>query len=365
MKANVRYILYSVLVFFGLSLTAIWIGYTIQNSAPEDFRVFYESARAAFSGQSIYRTYGPINLPYWYLPWLAWFYIPLGLFSYGTAYVLYVSVSILCAFFAVDHFCNEYIPTSDRSERLFIVGMALSMCWLLFRVGQMDFILLAATGGMIYLIASNRGILAGAITPILLFKPHLYILYLPAALYKGKKQFLLGSLTVCLALIELSFLIIPDWPQQMLHMLAQSGQRTDNNWNFTTLPNMLGLQENWSGTANLPFTILLILVGFALLWKFRSLGTYPLLSLALAGSLFCAPRAYAYNFPLLIPAMIWICADWPKAIRFLFWLAAAILPFFFRFSSGTYLLVLAVFAAGLFKAQQTIQQTVSDVEHIR
>src|SRR6185369_10179723 len=95
--------------------------------------------------------------------------------------------------------------------------------------------------------------------------------------------------------------------------------------NFTTLPNLLGSQENWSGTANLPFTILLVVLAILVVWKFRSLPTLPLLSLALAASLFCAPRAYAYDLPLLIPAMIWFTAKEFKS-TFWLWIAGAFIP---------------------------------------
>jgi hypothetical protein len=132
-------------------------------------------------------------------------------------------------------------------------------------------------------------------------------------------------------------------------MLQQSGQRTDNNWNFTTFPNMLGFQENWSGTANLPFTFILIIVGLVSLWKFRELPLVPFLSLALAASLFCAPRAYAYNFPLLIPTAIWLSEKWTKG-SVLLWLALGISPLFFRYSSGAYSIVLVIFSLGLYKA---------------
>jgi len=337
-------------ITIGVTATFVFIRYTLIQSEPQDFRVFYDSAQAALSGGMIYNTYGPIHLPYWYFPWLAWFYIPFAFFSREVAYTIYTAISILCALTSVYFLAKKAAPDISLLDRLFMFCMTLLLCWLLFRVGQMDLILLAITVFTIYLIDSKKPFLAGLSTPILLFKPHLFIVFFPFATLKGGKRFFISAVTTTLALLVISFVVIPDWPLQMLRLLAASGQRTDNNWNFTTLPNLLGLQENWSGTANLPFTIVLILMGLVAVWSVRALPTLPLLSIALAGSLFCAPRAYSYNFPLLVPALIWLSANLPKPFFLLFWSVIGILPFLFRFSTGTYSIVLAAFIMGTVKA---------------
>jgi hypothetical protein len=359
-KPDIKYILYVTFVLLCLISTALWIGYTIINSTPEDFRVFYESAQQALSGKSMYRTYGPIELPYWYLPWLAWFYIPLAFFPPDVAYAIFIIASLLFGFLTVAFLLKRYVPGANALEISFVFSMVLLVCWLLFRVGQMDFLLLAAAVWMMHLIANHKVHIAAWMVPVLLFKPHLFVLFFPAALFKGKRTFLISATVVCLLLLILSFLIIADWPQQMFRMLGESGKRTDNNWGFITLPNMLGLQENWSGTANWQFTGILILAGALALWKIRELNTFTFLSISLAGSLFCAPRAYAYNLPLLVPAMIWLSADLAKPYRLFFWLAASLFLFLFRFSSETYLLVLVVFVASLLKVHRLTHQKAPD-----
>jgi hypothetical protein len=176
------------------------------------------------------------------------------------------------------------------------------------------------------------------------------LVFFPFAALKGRHRFIVGAFFFTAILLMLSFIFIPDWLLGMRSLLLQGGQRTDNNWNFTTLPNLLGYQENWSGTANLPFTIILFAMGIFGLWNVRQLPPVPLLSLALTASLFCAPRAYAYNLPLIIPSMIWLSAHWSKPVLVLFWIAAGVLPLYFRYSSATYLIILIVFIAGLYKA---------------
>lgn len=354
---DVRSLLRLIFITICGSSAVLFVAFTITHSEPHDFGVYYLSARAAISGANIYDGYGPYQLPYWYFPWLAWFYIPLGFFSFEVAYGIYITVSLLCAFAAITFLVGKFIPTADLPEKLFLFCMALVLCWLLFRVGQMDFILLGAVVLSIHLIDKGKAHLAGLLVPVLLFKPHLFIIFFPAALLKGGRKLLVSSSLSFLVIAAISFLIIPDWPQQMLRMLAESGGRTDNNWNFTTLPTLIGMQENWSGTANLPMTFGLVIIGLAVLWTFRALPTLPLLSLALAASLFCAPRAYSYNFPILIPAMVWVSSDLPKPLLLLFWFAAGALPFFFRFSTGSYWIVMAVLALTIFKAHKSLAGT--------
>ena len=353
-KLDIGLLLQLVFITIFASSAILFILFTITQGDAPDFGVYYYSAKTAISGGTIYDHYGFHNLPYWYFPWLAWFYIPLAFFSYQVAYVLYVIISLLCALITINYLVARMIPAANLPEKLFIFCMALVLCWLLFRVGQMDFILLGAVVLTTYLIDKEKPHLAGLFVPLLLFKPHLFIIFLPAALLKGGRKFLISSTLAFVVICAFSFLIIPDWPQQMLRMLAESGGRTDNNWNFTTLPTLLGMQENWSGTANLPLTFVLILISFVILWSFRALPTMPLLSLALTASLFCAPRAYSYNFPILIPAMIWISSDLPKPLLLLFWLAAGTIPFFFRFSTGSYSIVLVVLILSIWKAHKTL-----------
>lgn len=332
------------------------IGVTIAKSEGTDFDVFYYSARQALQGQTIYDTYGPVNLPYWYFPWLAWFYLPLAFFSREIAYSIYITISILCAAISINFLCQKMAPHTTVFERLLMLSMALTMCWLLFKVGQMDFILLAIAVLMMHYIDTQRSSLAGLLTPIILLKPHLFILFLIYLALKGGKFFILSAMSTMSILVATSFIIVPSWPLQMLELLQKSGQRTDHaSFNFTTLPNLLGSQENWSGTANLPFTILLILAGFLIIWKFRSLEPFPLLALSLAGSLFCAPRAYAYNFTLLIPSMVWLSADLSRRFLILFWAAVGISSILLGYSTEAYLIVLTIFIAGIYKATLQLQ----------
>jgi hypothetical protein len=74
-----------------------------------------------------------------------------------------------------------------------------------------------------------------------------------------------------------------------------------------------------------------------------------LLSLALAASLFCAVRSYAYDLVLLIPAMIWLSEKWSIKTA-LMWATAAIIPLLSHFSAEAYLVTLMVLVLCVIKA---------------
>ncbi len=146
-------------------------------------------------------------------------------------------------------------------------------------------------------------------------------------------------------------LITPHWIQQWLGLLALESSRVDTNpfFKFTTFPTLLGFSQNYLGTANLPFTIVLIILAAFVVIRFRSLPKIPLLSIALAASLFCAPRSYAYDLVLLIPAMVWLSEKWSVRTALL-WEVCAIIPILAHFSAGSYLVTLLVLTLCIIKA---------------
>lgn len=323
--------------------------FTFLNSTLWDFSVFNESAQRATSNNNIYTTYGDEKLPYWYFPWLAWFFIPIAIFPRDVAEIIFLGLSLLSMATSIHFLSNVYYPAMPLSFKGLIISSTLIMSWLLFKVGQMDFLILGLTVWMIFLIEKNKGFRAGLLFPVLLFKPHLVLIFIPFVLIRGGKPFFKSALLSTGVLSLLSFLTIPDWPIQMLNMLRQSGQRTDNYWGFTTLPTLLGLQENWSGTANIPLIFAMLIVSFLVVWKYRNLPTIPLLSLALAASLLCAPRAYSYNLPFILPAMLWL-SDNDNPWTHVLWISTGVIALVSLFSTRSYIIVIIVFFLSTLKA---------------
>src|SRR5258706_12646880 len=78
--------------------------YATANSDWHDFDVYYGAAKAALIGKSIYIIVGKYHLPFWYLPWTAWFYIPFAIWTKTSALLFYKCISLLIAIFIINSF---------------------------------------------------------------------------------------------------------------------------------------------------------------------------------------------------------------------------------------------------------------------
>jgi hypothetical protein len=351
MRINVKSILYTSFAIVSLLVVMWFTIYTVAHSEFWDFNVFYSSAQTALRGENIYRTYGPYDLPYWYFPWVAWFFIPLAIFSFEIAKIIYTVITFLSAFFIIYSVGCRFNAQLSFANQMFVAAMSLLMSWLLFRVGQMDFILVALITATILLIDKKQNIKAGFLFPLLLFKPHLLIIFIPFAILRGGKKYIFSASLSILLLGLIAFILMPNWPLEMVRMLNQSGHRTDNIWNFTTFSELIGRAENWSGTANIPITALLALLTFITAWKNQHLPTASFLAFTLSASLLCAPRAYSYNFPFLLPSLLWLSVDKENQVA-VFWLIVGILALAAKFSTGAYLIVIATFVLSVLKAHK-------------
>jgi len=310
--------------------------------------VFYHAASAALSGESIYVVVGQYNLPFWYLPWTAWFYIPYAIWPKEIGLLLYQATSVICAILVINSLTRYYQPNFKLQDTLLILAFLVPISMQLIMIGQMDYILLGLLVYIIWSAEHKKDILVGMLYPFLLTKPHLIIPFSIYLFWTSGRRALLVSIIFSITMLLVETILSPGWYLEMLQRIQESGQRVDG-LPFSTLPSLLGLQENWSGTANLPLTFFLIVLAMLILWKFRTLPTIQFLSLALAASLFCAPRAYAYDLPMLIPAMIWLTAENFK-LHWWLWGVVGILSIITLFSSNIYWIVLLVFGLATYKA---------------
>ncbi len=352
---SIKKILYLTFVFSILSISLILLFFQNAKSDWHDFDVFYSAASAALAGKSIYIIVGQYQLPFWYLPWTAWFYIPYAIWPKAIGLLLYQATSVISAILVVNSLTGYYEPNFKVQDKILILAFLVPMSMQLIMVGQMDYILLGLLVLVIWAAELKKDILVGLLYPFLLTKPHLIIPFsIFLFLRSGKRAFLI-SVVFSAVMLLIETILSPGWYLEMIQSLQLSGQRVDG-LPFSTFPSLLGLQENWIGTANLPFTFLLIALAMLVLWKFRSLPTIPFLSLALAASLFCAPRAYAYDLPMLIPAMIWLTAQNFKLYWWL-WAGVGIFTIFALFSSSTYWITLFIFSLIIYKSYLILANT--------
>ena len=350
---KIQKILYRVFVLVNLVLAISFMLYTVNLSKGYDlwdFQVFYGAVRNVLAGSSIYANYGAAHLPFWYFPWVAWIFLPLALFPFETASFLFLAAGLIIMALVI-YSLGKHYEGFDFFAGMYVFSMSIWLSWLVYRVGQMSYFVLGGAVLVMFLLAYERKSLAGLCIPLLLMKPHLFIIFIPLVLWMGGwKTFLTGVLAT-LGLCGIEFLIAPDWIRQMLGLLIQGVGNVDTNpfYKFTTLPTLLGFNQNITGTANLPLTIVLVAIAACVVIRFRSLPKTALLSLAMAASLFCAPRSYAYDLVLLIPAMLWLSEKWSIKSA-LIWAAAAIIPLLSHFSAESYLVTVMVLALCIVKA---------------
>ncbi len=348
MKQVFRRTWYPVLALSLFSLSAALLIWQSSLSDWHDFDVFYDGASAALAGRSIYIVVGKYNLPFWYPPWTAWFFIPFAVWPRQIGLLLYQTASAIGAVLVLRYLKCYYDPGSSFLDQLVILALLVPMSMELVVVGQMEYILLGLVVLSIWAADHKKPVLAGMIFPFLLEKPHLLIPFTLFLFWRlGKRGLLAASLTT-IVMLAIATVLSPGWYLDMYYLLQASGGRT-SGLAFTTFPALLGNSENWLGTGNLPFTLVLILVAILILWRFRGLPTVPLLSFALALSLFCAPRAYAYDLPMLIPALAWLTAGRFRSAVWI-WVAAGLLPQAVGFSSIAYLATLLVCVLAVRKA---------------
>lgn len=315
-----------------------------------DFDVFYHAASAALKGNSPYIIVGQYNLPFWYPPWIAWFFIPFAFFPKDIGLFIYQLASILCAISIVHYLTSYYQRDFKVQNKIIILSFLVLLSLQLIAVGQMEYIFLFLLVAIIWATEHNKDVLVGILYPFLLTKPHLIIPFSIYLFLRTGKRALSISVLLSIGMLLLETILHPKWYFEMYSLFQNAGTRTDG-LKFTTFPSLLGFQENWLGTANIPITIGLIFLALLLLWKYRTLSTMPFLSVALVASLFCAPRAYAYDLPLLIPALIWLTKD-KFSSQWWLWMIVSIFPIIVSFSSYTYLVVLFVFGLCIYKLEQ-------------
>lgn len=181
---------------------------------------------------------------------------------------------------------------------------------------------------------------AGLFFPFLILKPHLVILFSFYALRIGGKKYLLSATLTTLTLVILSTLIHPNWFAELISIIVKGQQGRGDNllWGFSTLAGALEL-ANWR-VYNFYIAFPSLCIAIFILNKFKSSSEYLVLILALVLSLFSAPYSFAYDLPLLIPAITLLAGRRYYAELSIF-LSAAI-PLVFFYQGQSYILIVCI-----------------------
>ncbi len=305
-----------------------------------DFTAFYGAAKHILVGLTPYRLYetfygGSIfQSPFW----IAWLFVPLTIFPINSASTVFGLINLLISLVCLIVILRWHTSKVSPLTFIYLLGCtwALSRNTILF--GQVTIIQLFAVIMIISAIKAKRPFLAGLALPLVIIKPHLVLFFLIAALRRGGRRMLLAGIGSTVVLILIAFLTQHSWITDMLQVVIYGQQISPMEWNkFVTIGGLFSLPPVFSYVTWLLTLPILIYVNN----KFRSLPTTVWLPIALVLSLATAPYAFAYDLPLLLPALVWLCLPLTP-LSFTVAFAIAFIPYLAGFSSIAYIAVIII-----------------------
>lgn len=333
----------TILVFFFLGFSLFFLSITVSQTSPIDFEIYHKAGQSVLNGETPYQFYGKFDLPYQYFPWCIWLLLPLSLLPLKIAWYVFSTINTIILFISIIIVHNKINPdhstyTSHKILTLFSTYLIMSM--LTFQTGQISILISFFCVATIILIKSDMPFQAGLFFPFLILKPHLVILFSFYALRIGGKKYLLSATLTTLTLVILSTLIHPNWFAELISIIVKGQQGRGDNllWGFSTLAGALEL-ANWR-VYNFYIAFPSLCIAIFILNKFKSSSEYLVLILALVLSLFSAPYSFAYDLPLLIPAITLLAGRRYYAELSIF-LSAAI-PLVFFYQGQSYILIVCI-----------------------
>ena len=208
------------------------------------------------------------------------------------------------------------LPAVPRGRGLVVAGCALTLgpAMSAFTYVQWDPVLVLAAAGALLLALRGEGLAAGAVLSLLLVKPQLAWLVIPALLIAGHRR-ILGGLLAGAGVWAVSTVVIVgvaglgDWYRSNVQM------DVGDSWKTAGVPGLLVQLTGRSGVA-FPMAVMCGVVAVALLWRVRSrLRVDPALAIAagLALSLLAAPHVFGADLLLLAPLVVLLARHRPTA----------------------------------------------------
>jgi hypothetical protein len=177
---------------------------------------------------------------------------------------------------------------------------------------QWDPLLVLAAAGALVLALRGEGLAAGAVLSLLLVKPQLAWLVIPALLVAGHRR-ILGGLLAGAGIWAVSTVVIvgvgglADWYRSNVQM------DVGDSWKTAGVPGLLVQLTGRPGVA-FPMAVVCGMVAMALLWRVRSrLRVDPALAITsgLALSLLAAPHVFGADLLLLAPLVVLLARHRP------------------------------------------------------
>lgn len=229
--------------------------------------------------------------------------IPLALLPLPAAAVVWAVGGIAAAAVALGALLARFLPGLPAVHGLFGVTLLLSQpAFTSFYDGQWSFILVAASAGLVLSLRGGARVAAGAAAALLLVKPHLFLLSLPALaiaqLARRERVAILVALGIAALAGAVSVALMPSWPGAFVE---HSGAPRLGSSRVTTLP---VAAEDLAGPAGA--VLAWAVIGLALLRVVRlPIGSDRYHAAWLAVGFLAAPYAWSYDqLVLLVPLAI-------------------------------------------------------------
>jgi hypothetical protein len=322
--AKYRSILIFLLVFLAIWLINYCLGPKLMgNMKNHDFMSLWAGGKAVTLGLDPYdpevwpdlrARFGSTWIPDPTCPFPLWTlaaFAPISFLSVPAASALITTVSELSLLLAVSFILNLMECSDDKTLMISaLLGAIFFRPFLVALVsGQITPFLTLALAYGIVLYHKGQSLLSGLVFTLLLFKPNLPTLFLPALvlifLTRRDWQGLLGLVMGSSLLFVSSWLLQPRWLLRWLSKAAEKAQAMPMLWGLTF--DLVG-SEQWMLVGTLAFVVTSVFTLFiAVRWHDKKWQLA--MGLAMCSSLFVAP--YLWNHDqvlLLVPALIALCS---------------------------------------------------------
>ncbi|MBI2773624.1 MAG: DUF2029 domain-containing protein [Chloroflexi bacterium] len=278
---------------FGGDFSAIWAGPHILATGgdPYDSRTWLDQV-AALSVQP------PPAPVYIYPGWVAVLLLPFGALDLVTAAQIWIALGLTVAaigLFVLIDVRARRLPLLHTLLAFAVVGSEAGI--VAFYSGQIDLLIVGILGLMVAWLRTGRQGLAGVAAGVMLLKPQLFAVALPAlvrlAFARGERRFLIGLGACVLALAAVSTAILPGWWAAWIENVPAARAA---DLRASTLPNALRDLFGLGGLAG-AYVILAASVAAAFAFSPRSRAALPVW---LAVSISLAPYMFVYDHVVMI-----------------------------------------------------------------
>ena len=191
--------------------------------------------------------------------------------------------------------------------------------------GQITFLLFFVLALFLWLVRGKRPFLAGIALSFIIIKPNAFVLFVPAfglwLLWQRRWQIIAGAATGGLAMLLISWLVLPGWLSEWLNVTGKTEVTaiTPTVWGlaYEILP-------EWWAALGFVFVVMVTAVLGLIIFRNTNLTETEVMPLTLIGSLLITPYAWVYeHLLLLIPATLVFLITRKRGAAALAWLLLA------------------------------------------